>query len=77
MICRCFGKTFDIAAPAVTQLARRTRAAAEVIVGVADYDAYLAHTAATHPGQPAMSRDAFFRARQAARFGAGGGLRCC
>ena len=74
MICRCFGQTFDFA---VTRLAQRTRAAAELVVGVPDYDAYLAHLAATHPGEAAMSREAFFRARQAARYGAGGGLRCC
>ncbi len=74
MICRCFGLTFD---STVTRLAQRTRAAAELVVGVPDYDAYLAHLAATHPGETAMSRKAFFRARQAARYGAGGGLRCC
>jgi uncharacterized short protein YbdD (DUF466 family) len=71
MICRCFGQTFDL-----TAWAARTRATAELIAGVSDYDAYLRHIAATHPDMPALTRDAFFRARQAARFG-GGGLRCC
>ncbi len=68
MICRCFGQTFDLS---------RARAALEVVVGLPDYDRYVAHLRDTHPGLPAMSRDAFFRARQDARFGSGGGLRCC
>ena len=50
---------------------------ARAMVGVADYDAYLAHLAATHPDCAAMTREAFFRDRQAARYGAGGSLRCC
>jgi uncharacterized short protein YbdD (DUF466 family) len=70
MICRCFGRTLEI--PLATW-----RATAELIVGLPDYDKYTAHAAATHPNEPVMTRDAFFRARQAARFGGGGGLRCC
>ena len=72
MICRCFGRTFDL-----TEAARSARAAVEVVVGVPDYDRYVAHLRDTHPGEAVLSRDAFFRARQDARFGAGGGLRCC
>ena len=68
MICRCFGRTLDLSA---------ARAALEVVVGVPDYDRYVAHAAATHPEQATMTREAFFRARQQARFGAGSGLRCC
>ena len=72
MICRCFGKTVDLG-----EAARAARVAAELVVGLPDYDRYVAHIAALHPGQTAMSRDAFFRARQEARFGGGSGLRCC
>ena len=72
MICRCFGKVFDLG-----EAARAARAAAELVVGLPDYDRYVAHLASRHPEQAAMSRDVFFRARQTARFGEGGGLRCC
>jgi uncharacterized short protein YbdD (DUF466 family) len=52
---------------------------ARLMVGVPNYEAYLAHMARTHPDKPAMDRAAFFRDRQDARFGAGGrgGFRCC
>ena len=68
MICRCFGRTFDLS---------RARAVMELVVGLPDYDRYVAHLQEVHPETQAMSRDAFFRTRQDARFGAGGGLRCC
>jgi len=32
---------------------------------------------ATHPGAPLMSYEAFFRERQAARYGGTSGARCC
>jgi uncharacterized short protein YbdD (DUF466 family) len=72
LICRCFGRDFDIAA-----IGRRVAAAADLMVGVPDYNAYAAHQAATHPDQPVMTQEAFFRERQAKRYGAGRGLRCC
>jgi uncharacterized short protein YbdD (DUF466 family) len=65
MICRCVAKTLDFAA----QTAR-------LMLGVPDYDAYVDHLRTVHPNQPPLTRDAFFAARQQARFGAGG-LRCC
>ena len=68
MICRCFGRAFDLSA---------ARAALEVVAGMPDYERYVAHVTETHPEQAVMTRAAFFRARQEARFGAGGGLRCC
>jgi uncharacterized short protein YbdD (DUF466 family) len=46
------------------------------MLGVPDYEAYVAHLAAAHPEVTALSRDAFFRERLAARYGSGG-LRCC
>ena len=66
MICRCFGKTLDLSL---------VRATAHAMLGVPDYDAYLAHLARTHPERQPLSRDEFFRKRQAARFGSV--LRCC
>ncbi len=72
MICRCFGRSLDLALAA-----RRVGQTARAMVGVADYDAYLAHMAANHPDRAAMTREAFFRDRQAARYGGGGTLRCC
>ncbi len=42
----------------------------------ADYGAYLAHMARTHPEQAPLSYEAFFRERQEARYSARTG-RCC
>jgi uncharacterized short protein YbdD (DUF466 family) len=49
------------------------------MVGMPDYDTYVAHIRRTHPDQPIMSYAEFFRERQNARYGgsAGGGFRCC
>jgi uncharacterized short protein YbdD (DUF466 family) len=47
------------------------------VIGVPDYEAYLAHRLATHPDEPVMSREAFYRNRQEARFGSGQGRCCC
>jgi uncharacterized short protein YbdD (DUF466 family) len=66
MICRCFGKTLDL---------RLVRQTAHAMLGVPDYDAYVAHVLRTHPDLAPASREEFFRERQAARFG--GVLRCC
>jgi uncharacterized short protein YbdD (DUF466 family) len=41
---------------------------ARLMVGVPDYDAYLAHQGRAHPNQPAMSYAEFFRNRQQARY---------
>jgi uncharacterized short protein YbdD (DUF466 family) len=71
MICTCFGKTLDL-----STLRRRAGETARLMLGVPGYDAYVAHLAAVHPDKAAMSRDAFFRERQDARYG-GGGFRCC
>jgi uncharacterized short protein YbdD (DUF466 family) len=46
------------------------------MVGVPDYGTYLRHMAATHPDQPPMDYEAFFRERQDARYGSRTG-RCC
>ena len=71
MICHCFGKTFNPGA-----LARATRQTALLMLGVPDYDAYVAHMRDSHPAQAPATRNEFFAACQQARFGAGK-LRCC
>lgn len=51
---------------------------ARLMVGVPDYDNYVAQRAISHPGEPVMSHEAFFRERQEARFGRGKcNTRCC
>jgi uncharacterized short protein YbdD (DUF466 family) len=65
-------------APSIRLFGRRLKETANLMVGQPDYDTYVAHRAATHPDEAVMTRDAFFRACQARRYGAGGGgLRCC
>lgn len=70
--------------PALTPLFRMIDGAvktARLMVGMPDYDAYVAHRRAAHPGEPVMSYDEFFRERQSSRYGEGenGGRisRCC
>ena len=51
--------------------------AARLMVGLPDYETYLAHRRAAHPGEPAMSRDEFHRDRTERRYGRGATGRCC
>jgi uncharacterized short protein YbdD (DUF466 family) len=50
-----------------------------LMVGMPEYSAYTDHMEATHPGEPMMSYEEFFRERQEARYGGGNGKmgRCC
>ncbi|WP_296943833.1 YbdD/YjiX family protein [uncultured Massilia sp.] len=48
-----------------------------LMVGLPEYDTYVAHMEKTHPGQPMMSYEEFFRERQEARYGASGNGKCC
>ena len=41
---------------------------ARLMVGIPDYDTYVAHRRAHHPGEPVMSYPEFFRERQKARY---------
>jgi len=41
---------------------------ARLMVGIPDYDNYVAHRRAQHPGEPVMSHVEFFRERQNARY---------
>jgi uncharacterized short protein YbdD (DUF466 family) len=61
------------------KLAGKLRAGAKLMVGQGDYDAYVAHVREKHDGSALMTPAEFFRAREDARFGAGGerAFRCC
>ncbi len=49
-----------------------------LMVGVPEYSTYVNHMRATHPDQPVMSYQEFFRERQEARYGGNGKItRCC
>ena len=51
---------------------------ARLMVGMPNYETYVAHVSRTHPGQPVMNYTEFFRERQNARYGGrGSGFRCC
>lgn len=51
---------------------------ARLMVGVPDYDNYVAQMAINHPDQPVMTYSEFFRERQQARYGNGKcTTRCC
>ena len=50
--------------------------ALRLMVGLPDYDTYVAHMRATHPDREPMTYEEFFRERQNARYGSGAG-KCC
>lgn len=60
-------------------LARTLARTARLMVGVPDYDAYVAHRKEAHPGEPVMSYEEFFRERQTSRYATKDGKisRCC
>ena len=58
-------------------LLHRLRATARLMVGMPDYEVYLAHMATNHPDLAPMDRTAFFRDRQEAKYGGKSGGRCC
>jgi uncharacterized short protein YbdD (DUF466 family) len=60
---------------AVTGAARTAR----LMVGIPDYDTYVAHRRANHPGLPIMTYEEFFVERQEARYAVGKGRfrGCC
>lgn len=47
-----------------------------LMIGLPDYDGYVAHMRATHPDRPVMTYEEFFRERQDARY-AGRVGKCC
>lgn len=49
-----------------------------LMVGLPEYGTYVTHMENTHPGEPMMSYEEFFRERQDARYGGNGRVgRCC
>ena len=71
-----------LARPVLERLRRWYRLAAQtahLMVGLPDYATYVEHRRRRHPGEPVMSREAFFRACQMRRYSpaAGRGMRCC
>lgn len=55
---------------------RKLRESGALMVGVPDYDRYLAHMREVHPELAPMSRDAFVQSRMLARYGGKGGGKC-
>ncbi|CAG2132391.1 YbdD/YjiX family protein [Cupriavidus sp. WKF15] len=47
-----------------------------LMVGLPDYQTYVAHMESTHPDRAPMTYEEFFRERQEARYGGGQG-KCC
>ncbi len=41
---------------------------ARLMVGIPDYETYVAHRKAHHPGEPIMTYEEFYRERQNARY---------
>jgi uncharacterized short protein YbdD (DUF466 family) len=56
---------------------RRVRETAHLMVGLPDYDRYVAHNRTRHPGKTVMSRAEFVAERTARRYEGRGGGRCC
>jgi len=50
--------------------------AMRLMIGLPDYDGYVAHMRATHPDRPVMTYEEFFRERQDARYSSRTG-KCC
>ncbi|MGL4395518.1 MAG: YbdD/YjiX family protein [Hyphomicrobium sp.] len=61
------------------RVGRDMASTARLMVGVPDYERYVAHRKASHPGEPVMTYEEFFRERQSSRYGVNGGKisRCC
>lgn len=57
-------------------VARRVAAVIRRIIGVPDYEAYVAHVREHHPGQEPVSERDFHRERLSARYSQPGN-RCC
>jgi uncharacterized short protein YbdD (DUF466 family) len=53
--------------------------AARLMIGVPDYETYVTHRKTTHPDDPVMTYEEFFRNRQEARYAVGRGRfrGCC
>ena len=64
--------------PDILSMKEWTVRTARLMVGIPDYESYVAHRKANHPGLPVMSYEEFFVERQEARYGVSRGrLRGC
>ena len=61
---------------ALAQAGRYLGQSMRLMVGLPEYDTYLAHMERTHPDQRPMTYEEFFRERQEARYG-GSRASCC
>jgi uncharacterized short protein YbdD (DUF466 family) len=61
----------------IAVLWQRLQQSFRLMVGVPDYDNYVAHMKVTHPDQTPMTYEEFFKERQDARYGGKGGFKCC
>ena len=70
---------FDRSASAVRAARYWSTRTARLMIGVPDYETYVAHRQAKHPNQPIMTYVEFFRERQQARYAIGKGRfkGCC
>jgi uncharacterized short protein YbdD (DUF466 family) len=59
------------------ELAHALRSAWLQVFGIPDYERYLAHRAAHHPGEPVLSRQCFAAQAIERKYGSGRGPRCC
>ncbi|MGQ5525400.1 YbdD/YjiX family protein [Chitinimonas sp. PSY-7] len=60
----------------LSKLGKYLGQAANLMVGVPDYEVYVQHMRQTHPEREPMSYEEFFRERQEARYSGGAG-KCC
>ncbi|MWP63070.1 YbdD/YjiX family protein [Gilliamella sp. Pas-s25] len=51
--------------------------AANLMIGIPDYDNYVQHMKLTHPEQTPMTYEEFFKERQEAKYSGKGGFKCC
>jgi uncharacterized short protein YbdD (DUF466 family) len=58
-------------------VSRSIARAAHLMVGIPDYETYVAHRRSAHPGEPLMSRAEFHRNRMESRYGGSGISKCC
>lgn len=62
---------------ALAQAGRYLGQSMRLMVGLPEYDTYLAHMEREHPDKPVMTYEEFFRERQEARYGSGRSGGCC
>jgi uncharacterized short protein YbdD (DUF466 family) len=69
---------FDRSIEVVRVTYRFATQTARLMVGIPDYETYVTHRQAVHPGQAVMTYEEFFRERRDARYAVGKGrFRAC